>query len=409
MPQVSGHRMLTPRSVASTPRRLSSLGAAARTPRTDTAPAAPGAGLGDLHEETKRSHTAAGASRGFEGSKLLSKDWIRAIKATELLQIASHVQNLATKTSQKRDKAEEALHQAAHHLHLVAQLEEHAEHTRTHDAAGSKEALEQAEEHMRIAVQLQEKAANLNLKAKHKFRRTDTEIKREQEEKEEQRQMEIAVQSTVEQMQALQREKERQTQQLSRIKPDKDRKQAFAIDRRVVILNSAPSLSFEKPGWPKLGRTKKLSLHSMKMADAKVAAEGVMSTLDPSSKPRYARTARFAKAPSLKGVPPTIEVLEAFGQTVLGVPNTSTLQQFATTKGKVEGVTRQILIAIHTVRQKRENGGSGKTGDREADAANIRSGAAALNKSLFVLREALAESRNMHNMFNETPKYAIGM
>ena len=310
----------------------------------------------------------------------------------------------------KRDRIEEALHQAEHHLHLVGKLEEEAEHhKRTHDIDGCKVALLHASEHMRAATLLQEKAENLKLRAGQEFERTDSEVKKQQKEKEEERQMEIAVKSTVEQLQALQREKERQTQQLSRLKPDKNHK-FVALDRRVVVLNSAPSLSFEKPGWPKLGRTKRLGLHSMKVADAKIAAEGVMSTLDPNSKPRYARSVRFNRVPGSKGTLPTIEVLEALGQTVLGVPNTSTLQQFATTKGKIEGVSRQILIAIHSVKPHRGNGGGGgKNGGQEADAASIRSGAAVLNKSLFGLREALAESRNMHNMFNETPKYAIGM
>lgn len=251
---------------------------------------------------------------------------------------------------------------------------------------------------------------------------------KKQQEHEAAEELEFAAKSSLESVQNLQREKERQTQQLARINTSSSRRReertplyqqgesAFGNprDKRQVILTSAPALTFEKPGFPKLGRTKKTSLKGLKMAEAKKAAEGVMSTINPTMQPRYAKVEKAGRRQMH-----AIEVLEVDGDTVLGVPNTSTIRMFATPeegsghhRGSIGSTTsrRHVFIAMHGAKSAHSQGTSsgGGGGNKFAEeSANIRSGAAALQKALMDLREELATSRSMHNMFNEIPKYAV--
>jgi len=248
---------------------------------------------------------------------------------------------------------------------------------------------------------------------------------KQQREKEEAQELEFAAKSSLESVQNLQREKERQNQQLARINTSSSRRreertplhqQGESVfgnprDKRQVILTSAPALTFEKPGFPKLGRTQKTSLKGLKMAEAKMAAEGVMSSIDPDMRPRYAKVEKAGRRQMQ-----AIEVLEVDGDTVLGVPNTSTLRMYATQeegsdehRGPLGSTTsrRHIFIAMHGAKGAQAGAGGGGGNKHAEESANIRSGAAALQKALMDLREELAASRSMHNMFNEIPKYAV--
>ena len=236
----------------------------------------------------------------------------------------------------------------------------------------------------------------------------------------------MAAKSSLESVQALEREKERQNQQIFRINTSSSRRRAPRTplyqqgesafgnprDKRQVMLTSDPALIFEKPGFPKLGRTKKTNLKSLKMAEAKKAAEGVMASIDPGMQPRYARVEKPGRREMQ-----AIEVLEVDGDTVLGVPSSSTIQMFATPgEGSQEQRAtlgpqmsgRHIFIAMHQKHKVRSHkAGAGGGGNHAEESANIRAGAATLQKALMDLREELAVSRSMHNMFNETPKYAV--
>jgi hypothetical protein len=248
-----------------------------------------------------------------------------------------------------------------------------------------------------------------------------------QQEKDQADELDFAAKSSLEGVQAFEREKERQNQQLARINTSSSRRReartplyqqgesAFgnAREKRQVMLTSEPALTFAKPGFPKLGRTKKNNLKSLKMAEAKKAAEGVMASMAPGILPRYAKVEKLGRREMQ-----AIEVLEVDGDTVLGVPSTSTIHMFATpgegtleqrgTLGGPKTGGRHIFIAMHQKKKARSHkGGAGGGGNQAEESANIRAGAAVLQKALMDLREELAVSRSMHNMFNETPKYAV--
>ena len=151
------------------------------------------------------------------------------------------------------------------------------------------------------------------------------------------------------------------------------------------------------------------------MAEAKKAAEGVMASMAPGILPRYAKVEKPGRREMQ-----AIEVLEVDGDTVLGVPSTSTIHMFATpgegtleqrgTLGGPKTGGRHIFIAMHQKKKKarsHKGGAGGGGGNHAEESANIRAGAAVLQKALMDLREELAASRSMHNMFNETPKYAV--
>ena len=252
--------------------------------------------------------------------------------------------------------------------------------------------------------------------------RTEAALKREEEQ-----QMRIAVTSSAETLRALMREKERQSQRISRKDGSQMHRErtslydqgagsnVFGTEHRTLVLNSTPSIMLEKKGFPKLGRTKKLSLQNIRMAESKAAAEGIMAALGPATgpditKPRYKRAEMVKRHTQQLH----IEVLEVDGNQVLGIPSTTTLQHYSERKRKT-GDPRQILIAMHVDKPKTikyvdtaadtRKQQAHKQDSDEVSAASIRSGAAVLNKSLALLRVSLAESRAMHNAFNEIPKY----
>jgi hypothetical protein len=251
--------------------------------------------------------------------------------------------------------------------------------------------------------------------------RAEAALKREEEQ-----QMRIAIASSAETLRALMREKERQNQRISRKDGSQmHRKRTSLYDQgagsdvfgtnRILVLNSTPSIMLEKKGFPKLGRTKKLSLQNIRMAESKAAAEGIMAALGPAigpdiTKPRYKRAEMVKRHTQQLH----IEVLEVDGNQVLGIPSTTTLQHYSERKRKT-GDPRQILIAMHVDKPKTikyvdtaadtRKQQAHKQDSDEVSAASIRSGAAVLNKSLALLRVSLAESRAMHNAFNEIPKY----
>jgi hypothetical protein len=245
--------------------------------------------------------------------------------------------------------------------------------------------------------------------------------------REEEHQMRIAVASSAETLRALMREKERQNQRISRKDGSQMHRErtslydqgagsdVFGTEHRILVLNSTPSIMLEKKGFPKLGRTKKMSLQNIRMAESKAAAEGIMAALGPAigpdiTKPRYKRAEMVKRHTQQLH----IEVLEVDGNQVLGIPSTTTLQHYSERKRKT-GDPRQILIAMHVDKPKTikyvdtaadtRKQQAHKQDSDEVSAASIRSGAAVLNKSLALLRVSLAESRAMHNAFNEVPKY----
>lgn len=120
------------------------------------------------------------------------------------------------------------------------------------------------------------------------------------------------------------------------------------FDLQVVILESEPVLVLEKKTIPRFGRTKKTSLHTLRSAEAKIAAEAIMQSRDPGHKPRYAKQDTTKHG---RGHRPMIEVcsfrtqvlselhfakncwaqvMEVDGASLLGVPGTSHVQQFST-------------------------------------------------------------------------------
>jgi len=172
---------------------------------------------------------------------------------------------------------------------------------------------------------------------------------------------------------------------------------SYVEKRKVVILESEPVLVLEKKTIPRFGRTKKTSLHTLRSAEAKIAAEAIMQSRDPGHKPRYAKQDTTKHG---RGHRPMIEVMEVDGASLLGVPGTSHVQQFSTYMHN--GRQKQIVIAMHEERPRRMQGKAVAT---EADSAVMRSGVAELSKQLVTLRESLRESRQAHNAFNELSKY----
>jgi len=171
-----------------------------------------------------------------------------------------------------------------------------------------------------------------------------------------------------------------------------------------VTFESEPMLTLPRKAFPKLGRMKKTTLLNLKMAEAKFNAQAIMSSKDPDSQPRYAKTEKFLNQQRFNTrQKPSIEVLEADGATLLGIPGTSSVQQFAS---YMEGNHRkQIVIAMHDEPVRRRGPG----GSSESDATVMRSGVAVLAKQLSTLRDSLAASRTVHNTYaNEAQKYFAG-
>mmetsp|Transcript_7512 Transcript_7512/g.14692 ORF Transcript_7512/g.14692 Transcript_7512/m.14692 type:complete len:224 (+) Transcript_7512:50-721(+) len=172
----------------------------------------------------------------------------------------------------------------------------------------------------------------------------------------------------------------------------------------LVCFESEPMLTLPKKSFPKLGRMKKTTLLNLKMAEAKFNAQAIMSSKDPDTQPRYAKTEKFLSQQRHNArQKPSIEVLEADGATLLGIPGTSSVQQFAS---YMEGTHRkQIVIAMHDEPVRRRGPG----GSSESDATVMRSGVAMLSKQLSTLRDSLAASRTVHNTYaNEAQKYFAG-
>lgn len=156
------------------------------------------------------------------------------------------------------------------------------------------------------------------------------------------------------------------------------------VDMRQITLSSAPVIILQKAIYTNLGRTKTLSLGGMKMAEGKLAADGMMASLESNDHARYARVDKGMGSlhPGKKRFP-HIEVLELEGHTLLGVPGGSRVKQYSSFNDR--GKKKQLLIAIHQGKPLRKSGGGGgetRGLSQEAEAAVMRSGVNGLSKQV---------------------------
>jgi hypothetical protein len=189
-------------------------------------------------------------------------------------------------------------------------------------------------------------------------------------------------------------------------KPQVGERERPRHDMRQITLNSAPVIVLEKAIYTNLGRTKALSLGGLKMAESKLAADAIMSSLDNDERPRYARVEKSTQSlnPGKKTFP-HIEVLELEGHTLLGVPGSSRVKQYASFSDR--GKRKQLVIAVHdgkpvffsnflrkkllpalekeSVHQRKSGGESHRGLSKEAEAAVMRSGVNGLAKQVRIL------------------------
>ena len=123
----------------------------------------------------------------------------------------------------------------------------------------------------------------------------------------------------------------------------------LGVEMREMLLESTPTVVLQKQVYVNLGKTKAVSLGGAKSASNKAAIDGIMDSLSTTgARPRFARQ---EKAPQKLNPRwrkrPNIEVLEVAGHQLLGVPGTSRVRHYGSTKDDVG--RKQIVIAMHEV------------------------------------------------------------
>ena len=123
----------------------------------------------------------------------------------------------------------------------------------------------------------------------------------------------------------------------------------LGVEMREMLLESTPTVVLQKHVYVNLGKTKAVSLGGAKSASNKAAIDGIMDSLSTTgARPRFARQ---EKAPQKLNPRwrkrPNIEVLEVAGHQLLGVPGTSRVRHYGSTKDDVG--RKQIVIAMHEV------------------------------------------------------------
>lgn len=136
---------------------------------------------------------------------------------------------------------------------------------------------------------------------------------------------------------------------------------------KVVVLESEPPLVLEKKTLARIGKTRKILQRDEQI---KQAADAVMKSRDPSYKARYAKQKHYQK--QRNQTLPHIEVLEVEGNVLLGIPASSTAQQFATFAH--DGHRKQIVIATHEPTHTPTRRVPGAMRQTETDAAVMKSG-----------------------------------
>ena len=134
-----------------------------------------------------------------------------------------------------------------------------------------------------------------------------------------------------------------------------------------IVLESEPPLELVKRTCAKMGKSSKVFQREEQI---KQAAEAVMKSKDPSYKARYAKQKYYQKQRGQNI--PHIEVLEVEGNVLLGIPATSTAQQFATFVRA--GRRKQIVIATHDSTYKPARRVPGVMRQTETDATVMKSG-----------------------------------
>ena len=139
----------------------------------------------------------------------------------------------------------------------------------------------------------------------------------------------------------------------------------------VIVLESEPPLELVKKSCAKIGKTSKIFQRDEQI---KLAAEAVMKSKDPSYRARYAKHEYYQK--QRDQILPHIEVLEVEGNVLLGIPATSTAQQFATFVHS--GRRKQIVIATHDPTHKPARRVPGALRQTETEATIMKSGVVSL-------------------------------
>jgi hypothetical protein len=135
----------------------------------------------------------------------------------------------------------------------------------------------------------------------------------------------------------------------------------------MIVLESEPALILEKNTITKMEKSSKILQRDEQI---KRAAEAVMQSRDPNYKARYAKQEYYQKQRGQNL--PHIEVLEVEGNVLLGIPATSTAQQFASfMRG---GHRKQIIIATHDPKHKPARRVPGAMRQTETDATVMKSG-----------------------------------